>query len=72
MRLAPRHITPHILLLTVLLLSACADNRRTVALLDRAETLMDSLPDSAYTLLKACDSTIPEQSEKTGHLYNHV
>jgi len=34
-------------------------------LLERAETLMDSLPDSAYTLLTECDSTIREQSEKT-------
>ena len=57
------------LILTTLLLSACADDRRVVSLLEQAETLMDSLPDSAYTLLKACDSTIPEQSEKTRMRY---
>lgn len=53
------------LILTTLLLSACADDRRVVSLLEQAETLMDSLPDSAYTLLTECDSTIREQSEKT-------
>lgn len=60
-----RHLLPIWILLAVLLLSACADDRRTVSLLERAETLMDSLPDSAYTLLTECDSTIREQSEKT-------
>ena len=57
------------LILTTLLLSACADDRRTVSLLEQAETLMDSLPDSAYTLLTECDSTLPEQSEKTRMRY---
>ena len=55
----------YIILITTLLLSACADDRRVVALLDRAETLMDSLPDSAHTLLMEADSLIPRQSEQT-------
>lgn len=53
------------IIIATLLLSACTDNRRVVSLLDHAETLMDSLPDSAYTLLTACDSTIQEQSRST-------
>ena len=52
-------------LLPLFLLSACADDKEVVALLDRAEALMETAPDSASRLLHAADSTIARQSEPT-------
>ena len=52
-------------LLPLFLLSACADDKEVVALLDRAEALMEAAPDSASRLLHAADSTIARQSEPT-------
>ena len=52
-------------LLPLFLLSACADDKEVVALLDRAEALMEASPDSASRLLHAADSTIARQSEPT-------
>ena len=46
-----RHLLPIWILLAVLLLSACADDRRTVSLLERAETCLPSCPDSAQMYL---------------------
>lgn len=55
MKLHNLHTT--FLLLTVLLLSACADNKRTVALLDRAENCLPSNPDSAQTYLDSISNS---------------
>ena len=52
-------------LLPLFLLLACADDKEVVALLDRAEALMEASPDSASRLLHAADSTIARQSEPT-------
>ena len=52
-------------LFLLFLLSACTDDKEVVALLDRAEALMEASPDSASRLLHAADSTIARQSEPT-------
>ena len=54
-----------VLFFALFLLSACADDKEVVALLDRAEALMEASPDSASRLLHAADSTIARQSEPT-------
>ena len=53
------------LILTLMLLSACADDPHVIDCLDRAEALMGDCPDSAYTLLTDCDSLITHQSKST-------
>ncbi len=52
-------------LFLLFLLSACTDDKEVVALLDRAEALMEAAPDSASRLLHAADSAIARQSEPT-------
>ena len=54
-----------VLFFALFLLSACADDKEVVALLDRAEALMEAAPDSASRLLHAADSAIARQSEPT-------
>ncbi|MBQ9666280.1 MAG: hypothetical protein IJV33_07405 [Bacteroidaceae bacterium] len=49
----------------LLLLSACADDKGVLEVLDRAESLMEEHPDSSYSLLVECDSLIPQQSRRT-------
>ncbi|MBR1520341.1 MAG: hypothetical protein IJ635_03790 [Bacteroidaceae bacterium] len=49
----------------LLLLSACADDKGVLEVLNRAESLMEEHPDSSYALLVECDSLIPQQSRRT-------
>ena len=53
------------ILFLLVLLSACSDKGKVVALLDHAEAVMEEHPDSAYQFLCEADSCIAEQSRKT-------
>jgi len=55
----------YISLLLLLCLSSCMDDKAVLALLDRAEAMMEEHPDSAYGWLCQADSTIAQQSKKT-------
>ena len=57
-----RHTLPSLILTIVLLATACSD-QRYVAMLDRAESLMLSAPDSSLALLDHIDSHILNKSE---------
>ena len=46
----------YIILLMVMVLSGCADDKRIVGLLDHAEAVMEEHPDSAYQFLCEADS----------------
>ena len=55
-----------ILLLALLLLASCSeDDQHVLSLLEKAETVMEEYPDSAYRLLCEADSGIAEQSKGT-------
>ena len=55
-----------ILLLALLLLASCnEDDQHVLSLLEKAETVMEEYPDSAYRLLCEADSGIAEQSKGT-------
>ena len=63
-RFLPRIIAP-LTLMVALLFSACTSDKQTEALLERAQTVMESSPDSAYHLL---DSIAPFMSNKSKDL----
>ena len=55
-----------ILLLALLLMASCnEDDQHVLSLLEKAETVMEEYPDSAYRLLCEADSGIAEQSKGT-------
>lgn len=53
------------ILMMVIVLFGCTDNKEVVMLLDRAEAVMEEHPDSAYQFLCEADSCIDEQSKGT-------
>lgn len=55
----------YIILLLMMVLSGCTDDKRVVGLLDHAEAVMEEHPDSAYQFLCEADSCIAEQSKGT-------
>ena len=58
------------ILALLLLLASCTDDREMRALLDRAEVLMDSCPDSAYTILQSVSPPLLKGSgERIRSLY---